>query len=143
MERLILDTISEEPAGPRLNSWVADKVMKLCNVRAGKKSADGSPSPGWEYVYSVFVGNGHGKFWTEAQPVPPYSTSISAAFAMEEEITKMDAHIQVGYVSRLYELLNIPFNKPMPLSTEESLKLIRATPEQRCRAALKAVMGVY
>lgn len=84
-----------------------------------------------------------GYFFPNGMSVPPFSTDISAALTMEEEITKMPGHIQVGYVSRLYEILNIPFNKPMPLSTEESLKLIRATPEQRCRAALKAVMGVY
>lgn len=128
-------------AGPKMNALVAEKVMGwksctadivLCSNGTQRTVLDGNAWKlpiGDTYVFKTVT--------------PLFSTDISAAYAMEEELSKMDGHIQVGYVSRLYEILNIPFSKPLPLSTEESLKLIRATPEQRCRAALKAVMNIY
>lgn len=112
--------------GHEMDALIAEKIL------GQRPGADFSECP--KYGYTAEIGTVY---------PDPYSTNISFTLEMESELSKMSAHIQVGYVSRLYELLGIPFNKPMPLSTEESLKLIRATPEQRCRAALKAVMGVY
>ena len=65
------------------------------------------------------------------------TSDISAAFEVQEKIKEMDGHIQVGFVSRLYEILDIPFNKL--LTTGNALKLIHATPEQRCKAAYLAI----
>lgn len=123
--------IDDMSAGPEINALIAEKIMNWC-VTGGY----GIPPRGYPKRTD-------GRIGSCVEDVPPFSTDITAALEMEAELCKMSAHIQVGYVSRLYEILNIPFSKPMPLSTKESLKLIRATPEQRCRAALKAVMGVY
>lgn len=69
------------------------------------------------------------------------STDISAAFEIEIEIMTMEGHIQIGYVSRLHEIVGVGFGKP--LTVVEELKLIHATPEQRCKAALLAVLNLW
>ncbi len=121
-------------AGREMDTLVAEKVMEWHQdggpfwIRADKTQVLGwtvDPLPrGWE----------NASMSDRFRP----STSISAAFEMEGVLSEMDGHIQVGYVSRLYEILDIPFGRVM--TTGNTIKLIRATPEQRCRAALKAVM---
>lgn len=66
----------------------------------------------------------------------PYSSDISAAREMETELSKMESHVQLSYVSNLYEILGIPSGDM--LNCEHAFKFIRATPLQRCLAALKA-----
>ncbi|KAA1180677.1 BC1872 family protein [Paenibacillus sp. B2(2019)] len=66
--------------------------------------------------------------------IPRYSTDISAAWEVEERIKEMaiDAPLYIGYY--MTELQLIVGNK--------GFDMVHATPEQRCKAALLAVMGL-
>lgn len=70
-----------------------------------------------------------------------YSTSPIAFIDVQCALSKMDGHIQIGYISWLYDALGIPFAEI--LSTGEILRLLEATPFYKCRAILKALSGNY
>lgn len=84
---------------------------------------------GWK-VMGWTPGSGHMAEWNPIQ-------EMGAAWSVEERIMGMEGHIQVGYVSALYQLLDIPFDKMM--NTGNAIKLIHASQLNRCIAGLKAV----
>lgn len=65
----------------------------------------------------------------------PYSSDIAAAMDVETAISKMDVDTQLCYTANLFKVLGIEGNM---IDIEQAFKLIRATPLQRCLAALKA-----
>ena len=65
----------------------------------------------------------------------PYSSDIGAVRAMETELSKMENHVQLSYISSLCEILGISNDM---LNREHAFKFVMATPLQRCLAALKA-----
>jgi hypothetical protein len=72
------------------------------------------------------------------QGLPPYSTSIAAAWLVEEKISQVPALLQ-QYVVELANLLHVNTLQTDALMCYGDLwRLIHATPEQRCKAALKA-----
>lgn len=101
------------PTGKKLDALVADKVM------------------GWE------AKPGRAYYWTGKDRVVrsvfyQFSTDISAAWEAEEKIKQLRLHVK--YCEAL---------KKVVLSTGEYVGLfdyIHATPAQRCKAALLAVM---
>jgi hypothetical protein len=109
--------IDKVPPGPKLDTLTAEKVF------------------GWKNVHHHNDRGGlYGKrqdklgHWRLAK-VPPYSTNPLHAYAIEERIK------QVGRLDRYQkELSKITHAKNVPSEW--------ATPDQRCRAAIKA-MGQY
>jgi hypothetical protein len=67
---------------------------------------------------------------------PDYLTDHSALWEMEEFVYAMSTTMGLKYALQLLELLDINTNRTLV----NMAKLIRATPEQRCKAALLAVM---
>lgn len=75
------------------------------------------------------------------RPVPFYTTDLTAARIVEDEIERR--RLQLVYIKRLIELLDI-YDASLrsdqhDLSTYALWQLSRATSDQRCYAALKAV----
>lgn len=73
-----------------------------------------------------------GKQWTypSSGRLPRYSTDISAAWEVEEKIKVMSIDVVRQYVSNIYEVSGHGF------------VAIHASPEDRCKAALLAVLGL-
>lgn len=65
----------------------------------------------------------------EWEPAKEPSEDIAAAWAVEEKIKERGAKMQVAYTTELI----------LTVGSSWKFDLVHATPEQRCRAALKAV----
>lgn len=119
------------PAGRTMDALVAEKVVgwkkRYCSC------SDGVCGDMW-FPPDDDCGCGYSEI-----SLPSYSSDIAAAWEVDCAIAQQEGHIQLGYVQALHILLGIPSNTVLNVGQE--LKLIRATPEQRCKAALKA-MGV-
>ena len=107
----------ELKAGPELDAIVAEKVMGLIKPKwVGMTAACDGVTYSWDGL-------------------PKYSTSIAAAFEMENEIERRG--LIIPYVDCLYDQLR--------LTTDdwrlEQWGFAHATPHQRSLAALKAVEG--
>ncbi|OZQ66084.1 hypothetical protein CA600_12555 [Paenibacillus sp. VTT E-133280] len=70
---------------------------------------------------------------------PRYSTDISAAWEVESELIQKNSGVQTRYVWSLKWVTGWEDKQP---HFREDLKLIHATPEQRCKAALLAVLNL-
>jgi hypothetical protein len=68
--------------------------------------------------------------------LPEYSTDISSAWEMEEALYAKTPDMGMRYAKELINLMGIRDDRRL----SHLSKLIRATPEQRCKAALLAVM---
>ena len=68
--------------------------------------------------------------------VPPYSTDISAAWQMEDRIAELG--LIEEYCFQLNSIANAHLDRDY-FRQPQRWQLIHATPEDRCRAALKAV----
>lgn len=110
------------------DALVADKIMRWKTVAIDRGGPHEGELTGWKDSVQWLI-------------VPHYSTDIVAVHEMESKIKKMDGHIQLGYVSRLIEILGIPHEKVAGCGY--LMKLLQATPEQKCKAALMAVLNIW
>lgn len=69
------------------------------------------------------------------------STDIAAAFEVEKHMMLEEGHAQIAYLQNIFYICGIPFRQP--LTNGDILKLIRLTPEQRCKAAVLTKMGYW
>lgn len=97
-------------------------VAPDCHVHDGKDWCGTDPS-----------GTG-GYYGTGRKIVPHFSTDRAAAVVLENEIQRRG--LQERYVEALYPLVGA---WQFGMSTAEQWLLIRATPEQKCKAFLEAV----
>jgi len=104
--------IDRIPPGPKLDALTAEKVFGWQNVHKHEGSLVGRKQDK----------AGH---WRLAK-VPFYSTNLIHAYAIEEHMNQLGRLEQ--YKTELYRL-----------TRSKSLPSFLATPEQRCRAAIKAV----
>lgn len=120
-------SLSEMPAGRTLDALIAEKVM---GWRVERQSGN---SP-W------LVGH-DGNRWTRIEN-HPFSSDIAAAAEMEREIERRSdlgniEGIHVRYALALAHEIGFPGFSCFGWT--DLFRLIRATPVQRCRAALQAV----
>ena len=109
--------IKEKKAGREIDDLVVTEVM------------------GW-VIEGVYYINKVTEFTTEKIHRNAWKPSlmIAAAYQMEERITEL------GLINRYcWELIKNAANKEEQTHTRQSWALIHATPEDRCRAALKAI----
>jgi len=115
-----------ELTGRQLDAAVAANIYNLDVKTEGGEATWKAKEVGWRYWSSL----------------PHFSTSLDCAQSIESEIERrglVDQHIRnlahiLGWVSLL---------PPVLLATPEDIfRFRRATPEQICRAALKAVRGI-
>jgi hypothetical protein len=91
---------------------------------------------GWQWQQLPSIGNvvERGYWWSLSLEEPVYDWSpaedISAAWEVEEKIKTMDIEVVRRYVSLIYDLSGYGF------------VAIHASPADRCKAALLAVMGI-
>lgn len=116
--------ILEMSPSREMDALVAEKVMGWYKVRlmtsGNRTDWEGFP-PG---VYG-------------STRVRRYSKDISAAYEMEDKVYSVSAEMGLIYARYLIDVMNLGENRN--LST--LAKLIHATPEQRCKAALMAMEG--
>jgi hypothetical protein len=93
---------------------------------------------GWdesEHVYNSFFE--HERFGNSA---PDYCHDLNAVWEVEERlILTGEGWQQVGYASRLMEILGIPHGSPM--NCGNIIKLAHASALDRCRAIIKVLEG--
>lgn len=137
-DTLSREQILAEPAGRRLDEWVAVHVLKIgpkdVRVRGSTETVcvyTGNPavlSDGW---WSAAELRRHGE-------PKPYSTDIAAAWEAEAAVPR---ELQGRYVEALVNLEDWSRDY-FPVKWGEWFVFVHASPEKRCKAALLAVLGL-
>jgi len=125
------DEILSMEAGRELDAWIAEKVMHLCVLDDVQGYGDGC----------VMSDKGFGEWGKhpmygkveDPDILPPYSTDISAAFEVEEEMRGDEIWWKyTNYVKRIILLKKGSCNE---------FDMMHAPADTRCKAALLAVMA--
>ncbi|WEK53273.1 MAG: hypothetical protein P0Y55_11810 [Candidatus Cohnella colombiensis] len=95
--------------------------------------------------WHIYIGEYNGKeYWNDDNDFSPYAVNdfkpsydISAAWGVEEEILQKPTEVQVRYLLEIKLLIG-----GRELGKAFNLRVMHASPEQRCKAALLAVMGL-
>lgn len=132
-------------AGPEFNALIAEYVFGWRKVHGPKTDCDG-PCESFYVLVPPTIDDPFPHYPPRGSIKPWYwchswSTDIVETMTIEKKIGIMDGHIQLGYVSRLVEILGIPHEKVA--GSGYLMKLLQATPEQRCKAALMAVLNIW
>jgi len=132
--------------GREFDYLVGEKVMNYSIYHYDKDHPDGCyymlVDENFEPVTDE-VGWSAGERKTEKEAwkdCPNYSTDIAAAFKVEERMILEKGHAQIAYLQNIFHICGIP---RQPLTSGDIFKLIRLTPEQRCKAAVLAKMGYW
>lgn len=107
--------IDEMQAGCEMDCIIAEKIF-------------GWEDASWDREAHCHTGHPNKEHYRYEQ-VPEYSTDIAAAWEVEEEIKNKGIRMQADYITEL--TLTVGPGK---------FEMVHATPEQRCKAALKAVL---
>lgn len=125
-EQMTREQILAMEPGRELDALIADKVMgwKECGIEGLRtRTAWGKPS--------------HFDCNDPRVRIPGFSTDISAAWEVEVQFNQ-DSEVKSDYMIGLYMIVGLqPHLKP---SLDDLFLIAHATPEQRCKAALLAVM---
>jgi hypothetical protein len=124
------EILAMEP-GRELDALVAEKVMEWTNFSPIDPNCDYSVGVKGRKNFAIDPRDGKQK------PIPLYSSDIAAAFEVETKAIEKDPAM---YVHALASAV-FGYNQVQNISDIKKLcLLIHATPEQRCKAALLAVM---
>ena len=125
----VLTEVDEKLSGRELDAAVAGRVMELKEVQfVGERLQYHVPEHGVAY----------GGRWTAV--VPYYSESIEAAMKVEDQVGEMGK--RNDYIAHLWDEVGAERNDAKFWTAQNFNAFwlcVHATPEQRCRAALKAV----
>lgn len=127
--------INKTPAGRELDALVAERVMGWADINQGTRKWTGIPPGRRSDTFSLaqFVAVSH------------YSTDIAAAWIVTRKIKDLD--LKHEYVVALVNIIfaNVKGGVECTMNwlkatSDFAWLMIHATPEQRCQAALKAVV---
>lgn len=123
-------------AGREMDVLVAEKVMGLTDIRPvtvidhrGAHSEPGTLGPSFRMP--------GGRMGRAAEQLPHFSASIAAARLMEDAV--FERGLGEAYCECLCAELFDGDQYPVRFTTDMTIALVRATPLQRCRAALAAM----
>lgn len=121
-------TATELVAGRKLDAEIARRVMRW-NVISGNGDPAGCPP-------QPIVGlNETGPRHVNLSPVPRYSTDPAAARLVEDELERRGLHHEYSVLLAI----DVFRTRHGWQDWQDTWAVIRATPQQRCRAALKSV----
>lgn len=144
--KMTIEEINNLKIGPEMDAVIAEWVVGVKIWTHDEMMTEAlevwKEQPNVTSFFSGFKGeNWHSDGPKVYQLFSHYSTSPTVFTDVERALSIADGHIHVGYISWLYDALDIPMSKV--LNVGEILRLLQATPEQKCRAILKALSGNY
>ncbi|MEK5415231.1 hypothetical protein BSK49_19365 [Paenibacillus odorifer] len=120
--------------GREMDALIAEKVLGWTDIRRVNPAV----------IHSFSADGNHANFGFSPVlykhvPFPLYSTDISAAWEVES-IFDQDTPLREDYAIELHNVMGLMLHEPTTLNNV--YQFAHATPEQRCKAALLAVLNL-